>query len=158
MNFIISSIFFNLQPFTSSFFQRGALLFFAVLTNAFGAYLEVWLDILIMETRAIWLIINAQILTLYAQRPIVEKHARYALYHPSAEACASMLTDLPYKILNALISNLVLYFMTHLRREAGAFFFYFLIAFSLQLTMSVSTDVLSSLRGVTSTDPLNLLR
>ena len=26
-----------------------------------------------------------EILTLYAQRPIVEKHQRYALYRPSAE-------------------------------------------------------------------------
>lgn len=75
---IIASIFFNLEPNTGSFFQRGSLLFFAILNNAFGAALE--------------------ILTLYAQRPIVEKHARYALYHPSAEAWASMLTDMPSKV------------------------------------------------------------
>lgn len=31
-----------------------------------------------------------------------------------------MLTDMPYKILNAIISNLTLYFMSNLRREAGA--------------------------------------
>ena len=30
-----------------------------------------------------------------------------------------MLTDMPYKILNAIISNLTLYFMTNLRREPG---------------------------------------
>jgi len=40
-------------------------------------------------------------------------------YHSSAEAFASMLTDMPYKILNAIISNLTLYFMSNLRREAG---------------------------------------
>ena len=55
----------------------------------------------------------SKILTLYAQRPIVEKHARYALYHPSCEAIASMLTDLPYKICNALIFNLTFYFMVN---------------------------------------------
>lgn len=49
------------------------------------------------------------------QRPIVDKQARYAFYHPSAEAVASMLTDLPYKILNAICFNLVIYFMTNLR-------------------------------------------
>ena len=32
-----------------------------------------------------------------------------------------MLTDLPAKILNALASNLTLYFMTNLRREPGQF-------------------------------------
>lgn len=28
----------------------------------------------------------AQIMTLYAQRPIVEKQSKYAFYHPFAEA------------------------------------------------------------------------
>jgi hypothetical protein len=31
-----------------------------------------------------------------------------------------MLTDLPNKILNALVTNITLYFMTNLRREPGA--------------------------------------
>ncbi|PGH13961.1 hypothetical protein AJ79_03376 [Helicocarpus griseus UAMH5409] len=116
MGLIISSVFYNLQLTTSSFFQRGALLFFAVLMNAFSSALE--------------------ILTLYAQRSIVEKHDRYAFYHPSAEAAASMLMDMPYKIANTIVFNLVLYFMTGLRREPGAFFFYLLTSFLAVLTMS----------------------
>ncbi|KAJ0272983.1 hypothetical protein COL922a_014615, partial [Colletotrichum nupharicola] len=56
---ILGSMFYNLRDDTNSFFQRGALLFFAVLVNALGCGLEM--------------------LTLYAQRGIVEKHARYAL-------------------------------------------------------------------------------
>lgn len=117
MALIIASVFFNLPSDTSSFYSRAALLFFAILMNAFGSALE--------------------ILTLYAQRPIVEKHSRYALYHPSAEAFASMLTDMPYKILNAITFNLVLYFMTNLRREPGNFFFFVLISFFLTLVMSM---------------------
>ena len=76
-------------------------------------------------------------LTLYAQRGIVEKHARYALYHPSAEAFASMLTDMPYKILNAFTFNVPLYFMTNLRREAGPFFFFVLTTFLITMVMSM---------------------
>ncbi|OCK80389.1 putative multidrug resistance ABC transporter [Lepidopterella palustris CBS 459.81] len=114
---IIGSVFYNLREDTNSFYQRGALLFFAILMNAFGSALE--------------------ILTLYAQRPIVEKHARYALYHPSCEAFASMLTDMPYKIGNAIVFNLIIYFLTNLRREPGAFFFFTLISFCLTLTMSM---------------------
>jgi ATP-binding cassette subfamily G (WHITE) protein 2 (PDR) len=117
MALIISSVFYNLAPTTQSFYLRSALLFFAILMNAFGSALE--------------------ILTLYAQRPIVEKHSRYALYHPSAEAFASMLTDMPYKIINAITFNLVLYFMTNLRREPGNFFFFVLISFTLTLVMSM---------------------
>lgn len=125
MALIISSVFYNLPSDTSSFYSRAALLFFAILMNAFGSALE--------------------ILTLYAQRPIVEKHSRYALYHPSAEAFASMLTDMPYKILNAITFNLVLYFMTNLRRTPGNFFFFVLVSFFLTLTMSMFFRSLASL-------------
>ncbi|KAF5256808.1 hypothetical protein FOXYS1_12697 [Fusarium oxysporum] len=125
MGLIVSSVFYNLQPTTDSFFQRGSLLFFAMLLNAFSSILE----------------IN----TLYAQRPIVEKHARYALYHPSAEAFASMACDLPYKVLNAIVFNIVLYFMTNLNREPGAFFFFLLISFFTVLTMSMIFRTIASL-------------
>lgn len=124
MALIIGSVFYNLQPTSSSFFQRGALLFFSLLMNAFASALE--------------------ILTLYAQRPIVEKHARYALYHPSAEAVASMLCDMPYKIANSLVFNITLYFMTNLRREAGPFFFFLLISFFTVLTMSMIFRTIAS--------------
>ncbi|KAI1644671.1 ABC transporter ABCl1 [Daldinia loculata] len=117
MALIIGSVFYNMQPNTSSFYQRGALLFFACLMNAFSSALE--------------------ILTLYAQRPIVEKHNRYALYHPSAEAVASMLVDMPYKIANCFVFNLTLYFITNLRREPGPFFFYLLVMFFTVQTMSM---------------------
>lgn len=38
---IIGSVFYNLQPTTASFYQRGALIFFACLLNAFASALEV---------------------------------------------------------------------------------------------------------------------
>lgn len=124
MSLIIGSVYYNLQPTTASFFQRGALLFFACLSNAFASALE--------------------ILTLYAQRPIVEKQSRYAMYHPSAEAVASMLTDLPYKVANTIVFNLSLYFMTNLRREAGPFFFFLLISFTVVLAMSMIFRTIAS--------------
>lgn len=88
MGLIVSSVFYNLDQTTGSFFQRSALLFFAVLMNAFSSALE--------------------ILTLYAQRGIVEKHDRYAFYHPSCEAIASALMDMPYKVLNTIAFNLII--------------------------------------------------
>ncbi|KAI0469153.1 ABC-2 type transporter-domain-containing protein [Xylaria cf. heliscus] len=121
---IVGSVFYNLQPTTSSFYQRGSLIFFACLLNAFASALE--------------------ILTLYAQRPIVEKHARYALYHPAAEAVSSMLCDLPYKITNTIIFNTTLYFITNLRREPGAFFFFVLFSFFTVLSMSMIFRTIAS--------------
>ncbi|KAK6948809.1 ZEB2-regulated ABC transporter 1 [Daldinia eschscholtzii] len=41
MALIVGSVFYNMQPNTSSFYQRGALLFFACLMNAFSSALEV---------------------------------------------------------------------------------------------------------------------
>jgi len=124
MALIIGSVFYNLPATTSSFYSRSALIFFALLLNAFSSALE--------------------ILTLYAQRPIVEKHTRYAFYHPSAEAFASMLTDMPYKICNAIIFNIIIYFMTNLRREPGNFFFFCLISFTLTLAMSMMFRTIAS--------------
>jgi hypothetical protein len=42
MALIIGSVFYQLEIDTGSFYSRGALLFFAVLLNAFGSALEVW--------------------------------------------------------------------------------------------------------------------
>lgn len=122
---IIASVFYNLPQNTSSFFSRGAVLFMMVLLNAFGSLIE--------------------IIGLYAKRAIVEKHNRYALYHPSAEALASILVDMPYKVTNAILVNSTLYFMANLRREAGAYFFFLLVSFMLTLSMSMFFRLFASL-------------
>ncbi|KAL6404573.1 ATPase [Ilyonectria robusta] len=62
---VVASIFYNLPENTGAFFKRGFLILFIMLMNVFNNVLE--------------------ILTLYAKRNIVEKHGRYALYHPSAK-------------------------------------------------------------------------
>lgn len=116
MALIVASVFYDLNETTASFFSRGALLFFAILLNAFASALE--------------------IMTLWQQRPIVEKHDKYALYHPSAEAISSMVVELPSKIVTAIVFNIIIYFMTDLRRTAGHFFIFFLFTLSTTLTMS----------------------
>jgi hypothetical protein len=116
MALIISSLFYNLQPTTGSFYSRAAALYVAILSNAFSSALE--------------------ILTQYAQRPIVEKHQRYGFHLPSAEAFSSVLCDMPYKIGNTICYNLVLYFMVHLNRTPEAFFYFLLVTFLMVLAMS----------------------
>ncbi|KAJ5640829.1 ABC multidrug transporter A-2 [Penicillium herquei] len=116
MGVIISTVFLNLPDDTASFFQRGALLFFAILMNAFASALE--------------------ILTLWQQRPIVEKHYKYAFYHPSAEAISAFIVELPSKIVVAITFNIILYFVADLRRTAAHFFIFFLFSFTTTLVMS----------------------
>ena len=73
---------------------------------------------------------------MYAERPVVEKHNRYAFYHQSAQAIASYATDLPYKTMNMFIFNILIYFMAHLRREPSNFFFFCLTTYITTLVMS----------------------
>jgi ABC-type multidrug transport system permease subunit/ABC-type multidrug transport system ATPase subunit len=55
-----------------------------------------------------------------------------------------MLTDMPYKITNAITFNLILYFMVNLNRHPGNFFFFILISFTLTLVMSMLFRTIAS--------------
>lgn len=116
MGLILSSVFYNLSQTTESFYYRGAAMFFAVLFNAFASLLE--------------------IMSLFEARPIVEKHKKYALYRPSADALAGIITELPTKLCMSVSFNFVFYFMVNFRRTPGNFFFYWLMAGWCTLVMS----------------------
>lgn len=116
--FILGSMFYKVlkHDTTSGFYSRAGALFFAVLFNAFSCMLE--------------------ILALYEARPISEKHKRYSLYHPSADALASIISEIPAKIITSIVFNIALYFLCNFKREAGAFFFYLLMTMIATLFMS----------------------
>jgi len=116
MALILSSIFYNMQPTTASFYSRGAAMFFAVLFNGFSSFLE--------------------IMTLFEARPIIEKHKQYSLYHPSASALSSVISQIPAKIFTSIAFNLVFYFMVNFRRNPGRFFFYYLMNLTATFSMS----------------------
>jgi ATP-binding cassette subfamily G (WHITE) protein 2 (PDR) len=116
MGLILSSVFYNLNQTTSSFYYRGAAMFFAVLFNAFASLLE--------------------IMSLFEARPIVEKHKKFALYRPAADAFASIISELPIKLLMSTGFNFIFYFMVNFRRNPGRFFFYWLSCGLCTLTMS----------------------
>ncbi|QRG38392.1 multidrug resistance protein CDR1 [Candidozyma auris] len=138
MGLILSSVFYNLQPTTGSFYYRGAAMFFAVLFNAFASLLE--------------------IMSLFEARPIVEKHKKYALYRPSADALASIISELPVKLCMSTCFNFSFYFMVHFRRDPGRFFFYWLFCGLCTLCMShmfrslgaVSTSLAAAMTPATS--------
>ncbi|OAA78455.1 ABC-2 type transporter [Akanthomyces lecanii RCEF 1005] len=113
---IVGSAFYGNPATTDGFFARGSVLFIAILMNALTAISE----------------INS----LYSQRPIVEKQASYAFYHPATEAMAGILSDIPIKFVTAVVFNIILYFMTGLRREPAQFFLFFLITFMTTFVMS----------------------
>lgn len=62
------------------------------------------------------LISITEINSLYDQRPIIEKQASYAFYHPFAEALGGILSDIPVKFVAAAVFNIIYYFLAGLVR------------------------------------------
>lgn len=48
-----------------------------------------------------------------------------------------MICDLPYKIANGIFFNIIIYFITNLRREPGPFFFFMLFSYATVMSMSM---------------------
>ncbi|KAL6798111.1 ABC-2 type transporter domain-containing protein [Trichoderma sp. SZMC 28012] len=128
MALIIGSIFFDTPNNTDGFYAKGSVLFVAILLNALTAISE----------------INS----LYAQRPIVEKHASYAFYHPATEAAAGIAADIPIKFITASVFNIILYFMSGLRRTPSQFFIYYLIGY---VSIFVMSAIFRTMAAITRT-------
>ncbi|KAI9923984.1 hypothetical protein MW887_007442 [Aspergillus wentii] len=128
LSLVIGSMFYNSPNDSSAFFQKGAVLYLSVLMNA--------------------LVTINEIMQLYSQRPIVEKQASYAFVHPFTESLASIIIDLPIKLLRCSVFGIVLYFMANLRREPSQFFIFYLFLVTAILTMS---GIFRSLGAATKT-------
>jgi ABC-type multidrug transport system ATPase subunit len=113
---IVGSIYFGHSQGSSSFQGRGAVIFLAILFNALTSI--------------------GEISGLYAQRPIVEKHNSYAFYHPSTEAIAGIVADIPVKFIQAVVFNIILYFLAQLRYTAGQFFLFFIVTYMATFVMA----------------------
>jgi ABC-type multidrug transport system permease subunit len=113
---IVGSIYFGHSPGSSSFQGRGAVIFLAILFNALTSI--------------------GEISGLYSQRPIVEKHNSYAFYHPFTEAIAGVVADIPVKFIQAVVFNIILYFLAQLRYTAGQFFLFFIVTYMATFIMA----------------------
>ncbi|KAK7955249.1 putative ABC1 transport protein [Apiospora saccharicola] len=125
---IIGSIYYGSPDNSDNLSAKGAVIFTGILLSALSSINE----------------IN----TLYSQRPIVEKHASYTFYHPFAEAISGIFADIPLKLVTITLFDIVLYFFSGLRYEAGPFFIFLLFTFFSSLAMST---VFRSMAAVTKT-------
>lgn len=67
---------------------------------------------------------------------IQEKQSGFAMYHPGIDAIASLLSLYPVKLLGVSFFNIILYFLSGLKREAGAFFTFMLFTYTMVLIMA----------------------
>ena len=62
-----------------------------------------------------------EIPALFAQRPIVLRQSRAAMYHPSIEYLSYTLVDIPITIVTLILFSIILYFLVKLQQSAGQF-------------------------------------
>jgi len=63
----------------------------------------------------------AEIPALFAQRPIISRHAKAAMYHPFLESFALTLVDVPITLGIMSIFAVIIYFLVGLQRTASQF-------------------------------------
>lgn len=128
---IVGSVYFQTTDSTTGFFSRGGVLFFAVLYLALSAL--------------------AEMNDSFAQRPIVQRHHQFALYHPVADALARTIVDIPIKLLTLIVFGVILYFMAGLAVTAGQFFTFLLFTFVATMFMSTFFRALAAASPAEST-------
>lgn len=100
---IMGTIFLKLPESTSAYFSRGGVLFFSILFGALSSM--------------------AEIPALFAQRSIVNRHAKAAMYHPFAESIALTIVDIPITLITLIVFSVVLYFLVQLQQTASQFLY-----------------------------------
>ncbi|KDQ56615.1 hypothetical protein JAAARDRAFT_131673 [Jaapia argillacea MUCL 33604] len=121
---IIGTVFYQVPESTAAYFSRGGVLFFALLFSA--------------------LTTMAEIPALFAQRPIVLRQQKAAMYHPFIESLAMTLVDVPITFLTLMVFVVVLYFLVGLQRSVGQFFIFYIFVFAMSLTMKSFFRVLAA--------------
>ncbi|KAG2131009.1 ABC-2 type transporter-domain-containing protein [Suillus clintonianus] len=112
---IMGTVFLKLPDATSGFFSRGGVLFFALFFGALSSM--------------------AEIPALFAQRPIVLRHHKAAMYYPFIESFAHTMVDIPFTFVIQAVFSVILYLLVDLQRTSSQFFIFFLFVFAMTITM-----------------------
>ncbi|KAF7594854.1 hypothetical protein BBP40_008184 [Aspergillus hancockii] len=113
---ILGTIFRELPHATSSLYQLGSVVFYAILVPGLQSMSEFG--------------------NTFAQRPLLLKHKRYRFYHPMSYGYGQILADVVWKVV-VIAYNIPMYFLANLQRTAGHFFTFFLIAYISHLSLSM---------------------
>ncbi|KAF7560816.1 hypothetical protein G7046_g3310 [Stylonectria norvegica] len=114
---VLGTLYYDLGKTSGSAFSKGGLMFIALLFNAFQAFSEL-----------------AGTMT---GRAIVNKHKAYAFHRPSALWIAQIFVDQAFAATEIMVFSIIVYFMTGLARDAGAFFTFYLMILSGNIAMTL---------------------
>ncbi|KAG9049169.1 hypothetical protein FS837_010988 [Tulasnella sp. UAMH 9824] len=112
---VVGATYLNLPATTSGGFTRGSVMLTAMIMACWQAFGE-------MPTQVVG-------------RPIFLKQTGYKLFRPGALSIANTLADMPFSAVRFFLFNVIVYFMTGLRRTAGAFFTFHIFIYLEFLTM-----------------------
>ncbi|KAG2131012.1 ABC-2 type transporter-domain-containing protein [Suillus clintonianus] len=121
---IMGWVFVQLPDATSGFYSRGGVLFFALFFGSVSAM--------------------AEIPDLFAQRPIVLRHHKAAMYYPFIEALAHTVVDIPISFIIQIVFCVILYFMVGLQKSASQFFVFFLLLYTMTIAMKAFFRLLAA--------------
>lgn len=114
---ILGTVWLNLPRTSAGAFTRGGVLFIALLFNIFEAF--------------------GEIVSVFLNRGIVNKHRAYTFHRPSALWIAQILIDLTFAAVRILVFSILVYFMCDLVRDAGAFFTFYVVIITGYLGMTL---------------------
>ncbi|KAJ0346712.1 hypothetical protein COL154_007452 [Colletotrichum chrysophilum] len=114
---VLGTLFFRLGSTSASAFSKGGLMFISLLFNAFQAFSELGGTMM--------------------GRSIVNKHKAYAFHRPSALWIAQIIVDQAFAATQILVFSIIVYFMSGLVRDAGAFFTFYLMILSGNIAMTL---------------------
>ncbi|CCE65639.1 hypothetical protein TPHA_0M00640 [Tetrapisispora phaffii CBS 4417] len=120
--FVTGSLFYKTPSATNGAFSRGGVLYFALLYYSLIGLANINLD----------------------SRPILQKHKAYSLYHLSAEAFASTIAPMPFRLIGLTCFIIILYFLAGLHTSAGAFFTVYLFLFLCSETINGLFEMITS--------------
>lgn len=109
VSLMISSIFYGQSQDSMGVFTRGGVVLFACLFNG-------WLQL-------------SESYEAVAGRPIINRHKTFAFYRPAAVSISRALVDIPFLAIQCIVSTVIIYFLSSLRVNAGAFFIFLVYTF-----------------------------
>ncbi|KAH7311591.1 ABC-2 type transporter-domain-containing protein [Stachybotrys elegans] len=122
---VLGTLYLDLDGSSAAAFSKGGLLFIALLFNAFQAFSELGSTML--------------------GRPIVNKHKAYAFHRPSALWIGQIIVDQAFAATEIMVFSIIVYFMTGLVRDAGAFFTFYLMILSGNIAMTLFFRIIGCL-------------
>ena len=114
---LLGTVWLDLPETSAGAFTRGGVLFISLLFNAFQAF--------------------GELASTMLGRPIVNKHRAYTYHRPSALWIAQIIVDLAFAAVKVFVFSVMVYFMCHLVRDAGAFFTFYIVIICGYLAMTL---------------------